>query len=204
MRDENHLSEEMLNMYLDGELSKGERDCVETHLATCEACCSELLELQTLFGALDELAPAPAPNLVPGVLDQIRPRRKVAELWPWSIPALQTATALTLLVWGWTRLVGYWGIAVDTVSFARPRDTWTWVSGWAAERWTALYGWLDVGRFEFQRWSIRLPTFSGLHLSPTQLAVLCALLAALWLVGNAVLLRRALLNGQEVDKEALG
>ncbi len=203
MRNENHLSEEMLNMYLDEELSKGEHDCVESHLVICETCRSELLVLQVLFGSLDELASVPAPDLVSGVLTQIRPRRKVANLWPWSIPALQAAAALALFAWGWTRLAGYWGSVVDTVSPARLRNAWTWVSGWAMERWTALYDWLDVGRLEFQRWSIRLPAFSGPHLSPTQLAVLCILLATLWLVGNAVLLRRALLNGQIVDKEAL-
>ena len=50
-----HLSEEQLNLYLDGALLPQEQSAVEAHLAGCATCQADLDSLQTLFVALDAL-----------------------------------------------------------------------------------------------------------------------------------------------------
>jgi predicted anti-sigma-YlaC factor YlaD len=196
MRNEKHLSEQALNMYLDGELSADERGRVEAHLAACGECRSELLALQALFSALDELAPARAPSLLPTVLAQIRPRRRVAGMGPWFIPALQAGAALALLAWGWTRLVGYWTLVGDILSSQLLQVSWAKLLAWTTIQGTALLAWPGAIWSVLQEWPSRLAEFGSLHLSLAQLAALGAALVTLWLAGNAVLLRRALLNGQ--------
>ncbi len=201
MSDEGHLSEAMLNMYLDGELSAGERDRVAAHLAACEACRAEMLALQRLFTALQDLAPALAPDLVPGVLARIQPRRlRVRPRSLWLVPALQAAAALALLAWGWTRLVGCWAVVSDVLSPGTLADVWADVSGWMAAQWATLPAWPNTAWAEVQEWAAQLPTFGAMPLSLTQLTVLGVALAVLWLVGNVVLLRRALLNGQVMQR----
>ena len=106
MTHDEHLSEETVNLYLDGELGENERTHVETHLRACAACQAEVDSLQELFFALDEMADAPAPDLVPGVVARIRPRTRLTAL-QWVIPALQGAAAVGLLAWGWVRLASY-------------------------------------------------------------------------------------------------
>ncbi len=101
MRNENHLSEQTLNMYLDGELSARERKRAQAHLATCNSCRVEMLALQGLFAALDALALVPAPDLTPGVLAQLR--RPISRPLRLAL-ALQTIVMLAWLTWGTARL----------------------------------------------------------------------------------------------------
>jgi len=207
MKIEKHLGEEVLNMYLDGELSARERERVEVHLDACDKCRVEVAALQQLFAALEELASAPAPDLVPGVLTHIRPRRWLPSLSPtrlrplWLVPALQAAAALALLIWGWTRLAGYWAIVVDILSPGALGKVWAEVAGWVAAQWVVLSTWPDAAWAVVQEWAARLAPFGDLRLSPTQLAVLGAALVALWLMSNAALLRGALLNGRAIQAQ---
>lgn len=203
-----HLTEEQLNLYLDNELSTVERDAVEAHLANCNECRAEVAALQRLFTALEELAHEPAPDLVPGVLAHIRSHRKFAgqeapRFRPlWLIPTLQAIAALLLFAWGRTRLSGYWAAIVDALTRGRLGQLWAWVSAWAVGEWAMLRAWPSTAWAEFQGWIAWLPTLGDLRFSPTQLAVLGTALVSLWLVGNAVLLHYALLNGQ--GKRQLG
>ena len=212
MRDEGHLGEEIINMYLDGELSAGERGHVEAHLAACDECQAEVAALRQLFIALDELVPAPAPDLVPGVLARVQPRRRsrgpgLLRSRPlWLVPALQAAAAVALLAWGWTRLIGYWTVVVGALSLGTPGEIWVRASGWVTIQWSVLSTWATAQWATLPTWCdvhwwfARLPAFDGSHLSPIQLAVLGVTLVVLWVVGNAVLLRRALLNGQVTQR----
>ncbi|MDY7077152.1 MAG: zf-HC2 domain-containing protein [Chloroflexota bacterium] len=205
-RDDVHLSEETLNMYLDGELSAGERECVAVHLAVCDECRAEVTALQGLFTALEklELAPAPSPDLVMAVAARIQPRRRLHSLW--LVLTLQTAIALALLAWGWTRLVGYWTVTGDFLSSWASADTWAEISSrvtawwgllftWATSQWAARPTWSDL-----RWWFARLPAFDGSRLSPVQLAVLGAALVTIWLFVNALLLHRASLNGRVINE----
>lgn len=197
-----HLTEEQVNLYLDDELSAIERAAVEAHLAGCDECRAEVAALQRLFTALEELAHEPAPDLVPDVLTRIHPRRRLVgrgltRFRPlWLIPALQAAAALALLAWGRTQLAGYWVSLVDTLSLGRLGEMWARASVWTVGQWAVLRVWPSIAWAGLQGWIARLPTLGGLHFSPTQLAVLGTALVTVWLVGNAVLLYHASLNGQ--------
>jgi anti-sigma factor RsiW len=202
VNSQDHLSEELLNMYVDGELSTRERNLVEAHLTSCNACQDELSALQQLFVALDDLGPAAAPDLVPSVLKRVgsppHPRAVAGGLraLPWLTAALQAIAVLALLVWGWSHLADLWSavngsLLPETVSAALSR-----VSAWASTQWTTLSAWPRTVWTETQAGLARLSTSTNLPFPQTQLVMLAAVLVVVWLLGNALLLRRALLNGQ--------
>jgi len=205
MKDEEHLNEETLNMYLDGELSAGKRDRVEAHLAACDECRAETAALQRLFAVLEELVP----DLAPAVLARIRPRHHLSgpgllnARSLWLIQALQAAAAVALLAWGWTRLAGYWTAARELFSPGTLADIWAELSGlmatqwielstWAMAQWATLPAWPEV-----REWAVQATAFSNRQFSLAQLAMLGMALAAFWVVGNAALLRRASLDMQK-------
>jgi len=203
MRDEEHLSEETLNRYLDGELSSGERERVVEHAAACEACRAEMLALQALFVALEELTPVQAPNLSPDVLAQIWPRRRVAGVGAWLVPLLQGAIASLLLAWGWARLMGYWTLVGDALPLQSLQESWSGTIAWLAAQGAALLDWPTTAWNTLQGWFPRPAGLGGSRFTLVQLASLGIVLLAFWLIGNAVLLRRVLLNGHVIQKEAL-
>lgn len=193
MKNEDHLNEQALNMYLDGELRAGELARARAHLAACDVCRVELSALQGLFDALDELAPVLAPDLAPGVLAHLpRPMRR-----PWRLAlALQTVAMLAWLTWGAARLAGYWPAAVEFLSSQAPLEPWASVVDWAAAQWATLSRWSGVVGDTFQEWTARTSDLGDLYLSLMQLAVLGVVVLALWLVVNTLFLRRILVNGQ--------
>ena len=114
-----HLSEETLNAYLDGELAGGARRAADAHLQGCVHCRERLAVLEALFQRLEELRwPALERDLAPevvGALPMSRPRSRLPGLLG---PLLQGAGGLLLLVlalgqlrpdlsgalhWGWQR-----------------------------------------------------------------------------------------------------
>lgn len=193
-----HLSEDFLNMYLDGELGIEECSHVEAHLVACAACRAELRALQRLFVALEELrtAPTPAPDLVPGVLAQVGARQMASGLGMWLVYALQGVTPLALLILAWAWLGSYWVPVLDILTSEVPGEAWTEAVAWMATQWALLCTWLGEVWTDIQRWGSHLSSLDGLGLSLSQVAIVGAALTILWLVGNAALLRRAALNGQ--------
>lgn len=185
-------------MYFDEELNATERESVEAHLATCETCHAEAQALRELFTALDKVADVPAPNLVPGVLAHIqpwhRPRHRPAAL-RWLVPAFQGVAATALLAWGWVRLVS----RMSTIARALPIDElgalWANITRWAMSQWALLSTWPGTFLSAFQNWSAKFSTAPRFTLP--QIALLGITAAALWLIGNALILRRATLNGKK-------
>ena len=213
MKNEGHLSEEVINMYLDGELSAGERERVEAHLATCEACQVEVAAQRRLFTALTALAPVPAPDLVPDVLSRIRRRRRLPSLslprprTPWLVPALQTVIALALLVWSGPRLLDDWHAFVGFFPLKMPPSFWgdllnqavaPWAgfSAWALTQWATLRAWPITALTEARGETAHLLA----QLSPVQWAILGGTLLLLWGASNVVLLHRPLFNGQMIRR----
>jgi anti-sigma factor RsiW len=90
----NHVTE-WLNAYLDGELQGSRLDHVETHLAECEICQTELASLENLSDVLQEV---PTPEFIPSErfaaqvslrLPHAKPvssKRKALEIGWWMIP----------------------------------------------------------------------------------------------------------------------
>ena len=197
-----HLSEDLLNMYLDGELNASEREHIKTHLASCDECQAEFSNLQQLFVALDELALAPAPNLVPGVLNRIgspSPQPQVLagrfRALPWLTAALQAIAVMALLAWGWRQLADLWSTVIDSSITEAARAAWSQISVWATGQWTSLSAWPSAAWAEVQAWLTHLSAYVNLSLPLTQVAALGVTLVFIWFLGNVVLLRRALLNG---------
>jgi anti-sigma factor RsiW len=198
MRNDEHLSEETLNAYLDVELGAGERDRAEVHLATCETCYTEMQALQNLFTVLNKVADVPAPNLVAGVLTQVRPRRKLATLH-WLIPTFQGSAAVALLAWGWTRLISYWAVVVNALPTKGLSETGKQAGEWIIAQWAALNTLPNVAWSGVQDLIARLTPSSSPSLSLPQLIVAGVVLGMLWLVCNVTLLRRSLLNGHKTQ-----
>jgi anti-sigma factor RsiW len=201
MKDEGHLGEETLNMYLDDELSPEERGYVEAHLNVCDACRAQMLALQNLFIALDGLVPALAPDLVPGVLARTRRSRRLANLGMWLVPALQATATVVLLAWGWTQLAGYWQIVIGDLPPNTLEGIWTASVDWVVSQWAVLRTWPTAVWAGIQGLIACVPIPGELQFSPTQLVVLIATVATVWIIGNTLLLRCRLFNGQALHKE---
>lgn len=180
-------------MYFDGELDAAERVGVEAHLATCATCRAEAKALGDLFAALAKVTDVPSPNLVPGVLTHIRPRRRLSALG-WLVPAFQGAAAAALLAWGWVRLIDHLGAIIQTLSDGGLDMPWGNIAAWVTSQWATLSAWPSTFLSTFQDWSASFPTIPRFTLP--QVALLGVAAAVLWLIGNALLLRRAALNGQ--------
>jgi anti-sigma factor RsiW len=195
MRSERHLSEQALNMYLDGESSADERDQVKAHLDACGACRAKLHMLRELFAALEELEanPAPAPDLAPSVLACVRPHRRDLGL-RWLVPALQGVAALALLIWGRTRLTSYWAVVVDALPTKALVGVWSQAAEWAIDQWAGLHTLPTAFRSSTQNWLTHPSPFGSFGLSVSQVIMAGAVLGTLWLVCNVMLLRRSQLN----------
>lgn len=196
MKNRTHLDEQILNMYLDGELSAAEHDSAEAHLGTCEACRGELQALQELFVALEEieLDPMPAPGLAPGVLVRVRPCRRALSL-RWLIPALQGAAALALLAWGWTRLVSYWTSAISVLPSEALDGTWGRAAEWLLAQWATFNTLPTTAWAGAKSWIARPHLFGSPGFSLPQIAVTGAILGMVWLACNMTLLQRTIGNG---------
>lgn len=199
-----HLNEDVLHMLLDGELSGEARKQAETHLAACEACQAEMRGLQALFAALAELAPAAAPDLVPGVLARIGAHRRAGGRAQPRLPlawiglALEGGAALAALAWGWAELAAHREIAAEVLHASALSEAWQRTAAETGARWSALTTWLAGMEGAVRAWTVSLAPFGPPHLSPEQVAAVAAALLATWLASSLALLRRTLLNGQAI------
>jgi hypothetical protein len=123
-KTEHQYFEERLSAYLDGELAPRERDAVERHVATCQACQWDLDTLRQTVEWMRELPTVPIPRVftipVPAQPERVPQRR-------WRlVPVLQAATALVALllvfaVSGDFLLGGFrMGYAPETMSMQEP------------------------------------------------------------------------------------
>ena len=95
--EDDHLQENILHAYLDGELTAMEIKTVKNHLDTCNRCQVRLQELQSTFAALDELPDlALGVDLAPSVLRSLKAEKDVIPALTW-ITAAQAAAAVILL-----------------------------------------------------------------------------------------------------------
>jgi len=98
-----HLSEELLNEYLDSALDESSRRQVASHLAQCAECRARLEEWQEVFSGLASLPEIPLDrDLTPRVLARL-PGRPASRCW-WLVLGLQGAVVLATLLW----LIAQW------------------------------------------------------------------------------------------------
>lgn len=176
-----HLEPNLLERYLDGELSREELAAAEAHLASCASCREDLGRLRAIFVELAALPAEPPPvDLTPLVLARIAPPAP----WParaWAILAAQAAFCLALAFWLAPQAIAWanelWaGLAPQLSATLDPRL----IVAWAE----SLAGQANAVARSVQA----LDTGSLIGLAPTQWALLLGGAALIWLAGNGALL----------------
>ncbi len=169
-----HLTDEVLNEYLDNETA--ERAQIESHLATCSECAARLTALQALFAELDSL---PEVELTHSLASRITLHAaSPLELprWLTLTATLQAAFALIALVLAAPFVMNLLP-AVETPSFTE-------ILVRLQSQWLTLFT-------TFTNYQLpNLPTLPPLQIPTLTLSLALAFASLLWLVGNGLLLRR--------------
>lgn len=180
-----HLSDELLNEYLDADLTADARADIDRHLAGCPDCASRLEALRVLFGEIESLPETAlsrdlaAP--VMRVLRQAQDDTLTVPRWLRLTTVLEAAGALAALVLA-APLVG------DVLASSAPRwalPSWTKIAVQLQGQWTLL--WLSIPKFALP--AIPRPS---LDISGVALASVACVLLIFWLAGNGLLLRRSM------------
>lgn len=126
-----HLGDEVIDEYLDGELTPEGRAALEAHLAECAGCRGALAEARALYAAFTAVPVEPlAVDLAPRVLRRIEPGVRARQRWLVAgMLAAQGLVALVLALW----------LAPLLVARYLPEAKWTGVE------WSAVGGWLPSG-----------------------------------------------------------
>ena len=160
-----HLSDEQLNEILDGRLNA-------PHLDSCTACQTRLTDLRALFVTLESLPEKDSPrNLSAFILARL-PQLKISRAWNWLL-TLQAASALGVFIW----FASLFQVPAEIATYQPPT-----IDALIAEL-TKL-----VSSLQFSLPSLPAP-YSTFELSTFNLSLLVISAAALWIIGNNILLR---------------
>jgi hypothetical protein len=166
----NHLSEDLLNEFLDDELTQESRAAVEAHVAECVECRSRVEELHGLFVELKQLADElPSYNLSTLALTSL-PRRRL-NLWVRLVLAVQAGLALGILIAIFRNAWKYIVVIADGL------HPWEWLSRPISVKLPTI--------------ELSLPKLTAFKM-PIPLPILIAMLVivlAFWWLGNIRLLR---------------
>lgn len=173
----NHLTDELLNEYLDNELT--DHALVEQHLSTCADCAARLADLQALFTELDSL---PELELSHPIASRLTLPSNLPAALPRSLRlavTLQTALAVIAIIIAAPfvkELVSPYLVTLQMPSFTE-------IFFQAQSQWTM---WLDiVSTIHFPA----LPNIPIVEVPSLYIAVILAGVCMLWLIGNGLLLR---------------
>ncbi|GAB4578239.1 MAG: hypothetical protein Fur0022_09730 [Anaerolineales bacterium] len=179
-----HLSENLLNEYLDGFLSSSQTTKVEAHLATCAECTARAATLRALFATLDEWPDLPLErDFTKAVLGAVHPGIPLPRRWKWAAGGQLALTIVLIAVSLPTLLKSEWLATLQLSPNPIPEPFSHWIfslSDWVQTSQEAVFQWIQ--RFE----TLEVP-------SPFTLTTLIPILLAtglLWLVGNGLLLRK--------------
>ena len=153
-QNRNHPTADRLHAFVEESLDEARRSAVESHLSVCDACRTEVAELEAVFGALAGLEQfAPSPGFADRVMTRVRvPSRAFAdaEAWvrrlvPQSTRGWAVAAALLALPVVGATLLTAWIMSQPGVT---PQGLWTMGTALAAEglasgwqwTWTRLAG----------------------------------------------------------------
>lgn len=181
-----HLSDEDLQSYLDGELGEAPARWASAHLEMCADCRERAGTLEGVIEALSRLSDVPwQGDLAPGVLNRIHSAAAPRRRWPWLVGA-QGLAAAALAVWAGQATAAEWvGYAAGRLQ--APPAWLLEVLAWARTAGEAVWG-EAAAWVEFTAQSLAsvpaAPWAVSLSASPTLLAGLLVL----WLAGNSLLL----------------
>lgn len=176
--------EEIIQLFLDGELTQPERENFLAHVESCLNCQRLLQQWQTLFAELDTLKEAIEPvDLVNQVMVRLsQPTAASPTRLSQLVLAGQFVIGLALLVMVWPLISAFFGSYDLTPAWPNLFNLTTSLTQGLAETSQDLSLWLDSQRRQALGW-LRFDLSSGLVLA---LIAGCALV---WLAGNTVLLR---------------
>jgi hypothetical protein len=187
-----HLTDDLLNEYLDEALPADAHAGATAHLAGCPECAARLESLRALFATLAALPEAPLPrDLSAGVLSRLpqsQPEMLPALNWVFAAQAIAAIGLLAIAApFVVTSLAGSTLVSAGLPVSQFLTDL---VAGLQAQ-WMSLLG-------AFGQWlgqtvlGIRATTAPLASVSSVLLGVVAAGLGLLWLIGNGVLLRSTL------------
>ena len=199
-----HLSDDTLNEYLDGALHSPARSAVEAHLAGCPACAARAAALSRVFTGLATLPDAPlSRDLRSSVMAAVRARPPLA-LRPIADPRrpafrlvfiLQSGLALGLLAFAWPFVMGHALALPPIVAGDLSGMLAGWIGAWVnpAGLWPALQNWAasDSAQLVLPNLVVLQPLVAGLVLAAA---------GALWVLGNALLLRHGPAAGRHGNR----
>lgn len=169
-----HLSEDLLNEYLDGALAPESRAGVQTHLAACGMCSARLAQLRTLFASLDALPDLPGEvDFVPLILARLEQKAPLPRPLRW-LTAAQAFGAILAAILAWPLLES----AIQPVSLPS-------LSHMFAQ---SASSWLQtITDFQIPSFAFELPSL-GLNLPSATLILTLVSVSLLWLMANGLLL----------------
>ncbi len=190
----NHLSTELLNLYLDDALESAEKVGVEGHLKTCPVCQQELAAIQAVFVTLSEWQlETPPYDISRVVMAQLEPIPVISNRWL----SLAILTA-QIMVCG---LLGFWvvpwlvNLFIDNspnIDFSGAGQLFSRLIDWFA----GLPGIIPAPG------NLNLP-LTNLGFNPLLWLLIAGGLGIVWLVGNRLLLAgltQSNPNSQEVSR----
>jgi hypothetical protein len=173
----NHLSDELLNEYLDNALHN--RVQVESHLSQCADCAARLAALQILFVEIGSLSEeAFTRNLAAAVMLKVRGSRALPR-WLTLTMGLQAAAALIVLIIAAPFVIEFASASMPVLQLPSLTDTLIQLGS----EWTL---WLDtLSQFEIPV----MPEIPLFEVSSLYFLLTLAGASMFWLVGNGLLLR---------------
>jgi predicted anti-sigma-YlaC factor YlaD len=100
-KDSRHLSQEVLELYLDGELDPAVLRAVKTHLDDCVECQREFRTMQSLFQAIESIPEEPFEHdLSQKVIASLRSQRSIPQPILW-LALVEIAAVFGILVFSW-------------------------------------------------------------------------------------------------------
>jgi len=188
MNEPVHLTDEVLNEYLDDALSAELRAAADDHLRACMTCTGRLAELSELFSMLNGLPEVPLErDISPHVIDSLKSRTR-AESASLSNPTLRLGVVLAVEVVGALALIGLvWPEALDWVTQAAGANAMGPFTALLDEAARISYSLSVVQPLEAFLSSLRAPSIPWA--SASALVTLLSTSAVAWLVGNGILLR---------------
>ena len=188
MSDPAHLTDDVLNEYLDEALSAELRAMADDHLRACRTCTGRLAELSELFSALKGLPEMPLErDMSPHVVDTLKSRARAASTSP-SSPTWRLGAVLAVELVGALALLGLaWPEALAWVTRAAGANVTAPLIALLDEAARISYSVSLVQFLEAYLLSLRAPSIPWA--SASALVTLLGTSAVAWLVGNGLLLR---------------
>ncbi len=181
-----HLSDELLNEYLDDAVQPELRSAIDSHIGACASCRQRLGELQAVFVALKELPDFELErDLAPEITATVQPMG--APWWAGQMLVLfQVIVTLSLLVSLWS----FFARSIKSVpvtSWMLPFNvTVASLESWITAQWAA---WTVSGSVSMNRTLELFGSLSFPELPAITLWLTIIVMSSLWLIGNGLLLR---------------